>query len=179
MNLIRLVILTILASLYMSIAQASCQFDLNIGDDASIIEEKYGEPLPMFPGQGMLPIPAIEICPEQKLEDIAVEYVFLENKLAAIMMKVLNDGVTNHSEKLLLLNYVKKTYGNFDTGPNPKAYNSFEVWDEGQAIVVYKRMINMDNIIEEELYISNKEYDLKLGEFYNKLEEGTLDETEQ
>ena len=80
MNLIRIIILTILASLYMSIAQASCQFDLDIGDDASIIEEKYGEPLPMFPGQGMLPIPAIifwlsKIC---FMETIDLQIFFLK-----------------------------------------------------------------------------------------------------
>ena len=28
-----------------------------------------------------------------------------------------------------------------------------------------------DNIIDEEIFITNDEYDLKLGEFYNKIEE--------
>ena len=43
--------------------------------------------------------------------------------------------------------------------------------DDNQRIVVYKRMTNEEGMIEEELYISNKEYDQKLGAFYNKLEE--------
>ena len=35
-------------------------------------------------------------------------------------------------------------------------------------------MTNDEEIIEEELYISNKEYDQKLGEFYNQLEMDAL-----
>ena len=31
-------------------------------------------------------------------------------------------------------------------------------------------MFNEEDLIEEEIYISNKEYDQKLGKFYNKLE---------
>ena len=32
-------------------------------------------------------------------------------------------------------------------------------------------MYNQENLIDEEIFITNKEYDLKLGEFYNKIEE--------
>jgi hypothetical protein len=72
------------------------------------------------------------------------------------------------------MNYAKKVYGNFDTGNNPKAFNNFKVWDTNQKVIVYKRMTNDEEIIEEELYISNKEYDQKLGEFYNQLEMDAL-----
>ena len=37
-------------------------------------------------------------------------------------------------------------------------------------------MFSEENLIDEEIYISNKEYDLKLGEFYNKIEMGELEE---
>ena len=107
--------------------------------------------------------------------DIAVEYLFLgdpeNSRLAAIRMVVFNDGKNTVSDQLLLMNYAKKVYGDFDTGQNPKAFDNFNVWDNNQKIVVYKRMTNEEGMIEEELYISNKEYDQKLGAFYNKLEE--------
>ena len=91
--------------------------------------------------------------------------------MAAVRMIVFNDGKNTVSDQLLLMNYAKKVYGDFDTGQNPKAFDNFNVWDDNQRMVVYKRMTNEEGMIEEELYISNKEYDQKLGEFYNKLEE--------
>ena len=111
---------------------------------------------------------------------IAVEYIFLGEPdnmhLATLRMIVLNDGKNTESDKLTLMNYAKKVYGDFDTGFNPKAYNNFEVWENGQSIVVYKRTTNEDELIEEELYISNLEYDQKLGEFYNQMEMDQLKE---
>ena len=162
--------------LFLSNTLAECNFVINIGDKQTKIVEKFGEPMPMFKGQFMLPIPSTEVCPNDNLSyDIAVEYLFLgepeNSRLAAIRMIVFNDGKNTVSDQLLLMNYAKKVYGNFDTGQNPKAFNNFNVWDDNQRMVVYKRMTNEEGMIEEELYISNKEYDQKLGEFYNKLEE--------
>ena len=162
--------------LFISNTFAECNFVINIGDKQTKIVEKFGEPMPMFKGQFMLPIPSTEVCPNDNLSyDIAVEYLFLgepeNSRLAAIRMIVFNDGKNTVSDQLLLMNYAKKVYGNFDTGQNPKAFNNFNVWDDNQRMVVYKRMTNEEGMIEEELYISSKEYDQKLGEFYNKLEE--------
>ena len=162
--------------LFISNTFGECNFVINIGDKQTKIVEKFGEPMPMFKGQFMLPIPSTEVCPNDNLSyDIAVEYLFLgepeNSRLAAIRMIVFNDGKNTVSDQLLLMNYAKKVYGNFDTGQNPKAFNNFNVWDDNQRMVVYKRMTNEEGMIEEELYISNKEYDQKLGEFYNKLEE--------
>ena len=64
----------------------------------------------------------------------------------------------------------------FDTGNNPKAFNNFNVWDKNQKLVLYKRMTNEEELIEEELYITNKEYDQKLGDFYNQLEMNAMQE---
>ena len=165
-----LIILTAL-SLYVSAAEAACNFIIKIGDNKSKIVKEIAEPMPMFPGQSMLPVPSIEICPNDNLdEDIAIEYIFLEDTLAALRMVVLNDGKNTISDKLTLMNYAKKVYGNFDTGSNPKAYNNFQIWDKNKNIIIYKRMFNEEDLIEEEIYISNKEYDQKLGKFYNKLE---------
>ena len=38
-------------------------------------------------------------------------------------------------------------------------------------IILYKRLRNPKGRIEEEIYISNNEYDLKLGAFFNEIEE--------
>ena len=56
---------------------------------------------------------------------------------------------------------------------------NFMVWEKNNSIIIYKRMFNQENLIEEEIYISNKEYDQKLGEFYNKLEMNELEQEEK
>ena len=93
------------------------------------------------------------------------------SNLKAIKRDNNSKGSTNKLRSNDFDEYAKKVYGDFDTGQNPKAFDNFYVWDDNQRMVVYKRMTNEEGMIEEELYISNKEYDQKLGEFYNKLEE--------
>jgi hypothetical protein len=180
-KIIRLFLNFLILSLYISSAQAACDFIIKIGDKKTKIVEKIAEPMPTFIGQSMLPVPSTEICPNDNLHmDIAIEYIFLgepENeRLAAIRMVVLNDGKNTMSEKLTLMNYAKKVYGDFDTGQNPKIYNNFKVWEKNQNLIIYKRMFNEENLIEEEIYISNKKYDQQLGEFYNKIEMDELKE---
>ena len=59
----------------------------------------------------------------------------------------------------------------FDTGENPAIYNNFASWETFGKIILYKRLRNPKGRIEEEIYISNNEYDLKLGAFFNEIEE--------
>ena len=172
----KLLIIAIALVFNISSSQAACNFIINIGEKGTKVFNKFAMPMPTFNGQFMLPIQSTEVCPNDNLgEMIAVEYVFLgENEedanLAAIRMVVLNDDKNTESEKLTLMNYAKKVYGDFDTGQNPKAFNNFYVWEKNQNLIIYKRMLNPENLIEEEIMITNDEYDRKLGEFYNNLE---------
>ena len=173
-NLMKFFIIFLLTTTY---ANAACDFIIDIGDKGKKLFDKFAPPMPMFEGQYMLPIPSNEVCPnEQSLNEmIAIEYVFLGEKeessnLAAIRMIALNDGKNTESNKLTLMNYAKKVYGNFDTGQNPKIFNSYNVWEKGDKIILYQRLIDPDEMINEEIYISNQEYDEKLGIFYSKLE---------
>ena len=173
----KLLILILALSFKMGAVQAACDFIINIGDKSTKIVEKFAEPMPMFMGQFMLPVQSPELCPNDNLNEmIAVEYVFLGEsletaRLAAIRMIALNDGQNTESDKLTLMNYAKKVYGDFDTGQNPSAFNNFYAWKKNRNLIIYKRMYNEENLIDEEIFITNDEYDLKLGEFYNKLEE--------
>ena len=173
----KLLILILALTFKIGAVQAACDFIINIGDKSTKIVEKFAEPMPMFMGQFMLPVQSPELCPNDNLNDmIAVEYVFLGEsletaRLAAIRMITLNDGQNTESDKLTLMNYAKKVYGDFDTGQNPSAFNNFYAWEKNKNLIIYKRMYNEENLIDEEIFITNDEYDLKLGEFYNKLEE--------
>ena len=163
--------------IYVSPANAACDFIINIGDKGGKLFEKFAIPMLMFEGQFMLPVQAPELCPNDNLNDmIAVEYVFLGEteetaNLAAIRMIALNDGENTESNKLTLMNYAKKVYGDFDTGQNPQIFNNFYVWEKNNKLIIYKRLLDQENLVDEEIFITNDEYDMKLGEFYNKLEQ--------
>jgi hypothetical protein len=173
----KLLILILVLTFKIGAVQAACDFIINIGDKSTKIVEKFSEPMPMFKGQFMLPVQSPELCPNDNLSEmIAVEYVFLGEsietaQLAAIRMIALNDGQNTESDKLTLMNYAKKVYGDFDTGQNPSVFNNFYAWEKNQNLIIYKRMYNQENLIDEEIFITNNEYDLKLGEFYNELEQ--------
>jgi hypothetical protein len=68
------------------------------------------------------------------------------------------------------MNYVKKTYGDFETTNNPKAYNGFEIFEKTNYFVVYQRLPGDDGIMNEEIYISTPTLDEKLGKFYSDKE---------
>ena len=172
----RLVQFFIIFFLFSVPANAACDFMIKIGEKGTKVFEKFAVPLPGFKGMWYMPVQSPEVCPNDNLnENIAVEYVFLgdkheQAKLAAIRMIVLNDGRNTENNKLTLMNYAKKVYGDFDTGQNPKIFNSYNVWEKGDKIIVYQRLIDPEELINEEIYISNKEYDEKLGIFYSNIE---------
>ena len=174
-NLIKFFVIFFLTTTY---ANAACDFIIDIGDKGQKLFDKFAPPMPMFEGQYMLPLPSDEVCPnEQSLNEmIAIEYVFLGEKeessnLAAIRMIALNDGKNTEANKLTLMNYAKKVYGDFDTGQNPQIFNNFYAWEKNNKLVIYKRLLNSENLVDEEIFITNDEYDMKLGEFYYKLEQ--------
>ena len=172
MNLIKKLFYIILFTIFIFSVNAACKFDLNFGDDFSKIENKYGPALPaMFPEIKILPVQTTKICPNEKLENIATEYRFLNDKLAAINLVVLNDENNTTSNKLTLLKYVKKNFGQFDTGQSEEDFRGYHVFEKGSYFAVYQKTDGENNIIFEEIYISNNKYDKLLGEFYNSKEE--------
>ena len=157
-NLIKFIIIF---SILSTPVQAACDFLIDIGDSGKKIFDKFGPPLPGFKGQFYMPVQSPELCPNDNLnDDIAVEYVFLGEtedaaKLAAIRMIVMNDGKNTENNKLTLMRYVKKVYGDFDTGQNPQIFDSFKIWEKSNNdVIVYKRMLGEEELFEEELMIT-------------------------
>ena len=77
-------------------ANAACKFDLEFGEDASKVENRYGLPMPMQSEKlsNLIGI-ADEVCPNQRLKDVAIDYRFINNKLAAINLVTLNSDDDN------------------------------------------------------------------------------------
>ena len=167
----------IILFIYILPVNAACDFMVDIGEKGGKLFNKYGPPFPDFPGSFIMPLLATEMCPNDNLNDaIAIEYMFLGEKpedavLAGIKMVVLNDEKNTESNKLTLMKYAKKVYGDFDTGQNPQIYNDFNIWETTNKFILYMRTYEEGDRISEQLFISTKGYDKKLGEFYDKVEE--------
>ena len=157
-------------------ANAACKFDLDFGEDISKIQDKYGPAMPLenFGEDELSMVIAVadEVCPNHRLKDVAIEYRFLNDKLAAVNLISLNtESDTKKSEKLTIMKYVKRNYGDFDTGQTPTSYLGYEVFEKTKQFIVYQRTLDDLGFIEEQMYLSNKKYDELLGIFYNQLEE--------
>ena len=155
--------------IFHTFAFAACDVKAKFGEKKDVFEKKEiaGRAFPSeYPGLEIYPILANDICPNEKLDDIAIEYRFLYDELIAINFIALNDDRNIPSEKLTLMNYVKKTYGDFDTTNNPKAYNDFHVFEKSNWFVVYQRLPGEGGIMDEQMYLSTPAFDEKLGRFY-------------
>ena len=71
----------------------------------------------------------------------------------------------------IMTRYLKRNYGDFDTGQTPTSYLGYEVFEKTKQFIVYQRILDDLGFIEEQMYLSNKKYDELLGIFYNQLEE--------
>ena len=154
---------------FQTFAIAACDVKAKFGDKKEVLEKKefIGRPFPLeYVGLEVYPVLANDVCPNEKLDDIGIEYRFLYDELIAINFVAINDDRNIPTEKLTLMNYVKKTYGDFDTTNNPKAYNDFHVFEKSNLFVVYQRLPGDDGIMNEQMYLSTPEFDEKLGQFY-------------
>ena len=101
---------------------------------------------------------------------MGIEYRFLNDELVAVNFVALNDDRNLVTEKLTLMNYVKKNYQNFDTGNNPNAYEGIELLEKTNLFIVYQRLTGDDGIKNEQIYLSTPELDEKLSKFYAEKE---------
>ena len=169
----KIILLVSFLILSISSAQAVCDFQAELGERKSKFEKRkfQSRGFPMeHVGLEVFPILAEDVCSNQKLEEIGIEYKFLNDELIAINMIALNGRDNSVSEKLTLMNYAKNNYGAFDTTQNPRAYSGFEIYEKSNQFIVYQRLPGDDGIMNEQIYITTKELDAKLMNFYTKME---------
>ena len=172
-NKIILIVSFFILTLSVTSVQAVCDFQAELGEKKSKFEKRkfQSRGFPMeHVGLEVFPILAEDVCSNQKLEEIGIEYKFLNDELIAINMVALNGRDNSVSEKLTLMNYAKNNYGAFDTTQNPRAYSGFEIYEKSNQFIVYQRLPGDDGIMNEQIYITTKELDAKLMNFYTKME---------
>ncbi len=159
--------------LSISHAYSACDLIAEFGEKKEVFEKREiaTRPFPMeYPELEVYPILANDVCPNQKLNDVGIEYKFLNDELIAVNFVALNDDRNLVTEKLTLMNYVKKNYQKFDTGNNPNSYEGVEVIEKTNLFIVYQRLTGDDGIKDEQIYISTPQLDEKLVKFYAKKE---------
>ena len=159
--------------LSINFAYSACDLIAEFGEKKEVFEKREfaSRPFPMeYAELDVYPILANDVCPNQKLNDVGIEYRFLNNELVAINFVALNDDRNLVTENLTLMNYVKKNYQKFDTGNNPNSYEGVEVIEKTNLFIVYQRLTGDDGIKNEQIYISTPKLDEKLSKFYAKKE---------
>ncbi len=154
-------------------AYSACDLIAEFGEKKEVFEKREiaTRPFPMeYSELDVYPVLANDVCPNQKLNDVGIEYRFLNDELVAINFVALNDDRNLVTEKLTLMNYVKKNYQKFDTGNNPNSYEGVEVIEKTNLFIVYQRLTDDDGIKNEQIYISTPKLDEKLSKFYAKKE---------
>ena len=96
---------------FISTAQSACNLIAEFGEKKEVFEKREiaARPFPMeYPELDIYPVLADDICPNERLKDVGIEYRFLNDELIAVNFVALNDDRNLVTEKLTLMNYVKK-----------------------------------------------------------------------
>ena len=164
MKFSRLLIVSVLATFFQfNSVSAECIFGPMLGDDISKVEEKYGPADEISDKESIISTMIDDICPGDNLGNSIFEMQFVEGQLVSFSIVVSNGQDNAESKKMLLYNYVEKNYGKFNSSKNPEDWTGFKVWRESDDIIIYKKMYYLQNILEEELFITNKKSKALIG----------------
>ena len=179
MRTIKTFIFSFIFILFLNNLSNACDFlGINIGGNKSEIEKFFG---PVNDLDGMtadpentdedtyeddeqktregltLSAPIDDFCPNSNLGNVIIHALILEDKIAGIVIEVLNGANNDESKKRLLYNYVTSNYGSIEGGDNPNWQGS-KKWSIGDKEILYDKIYLTENYLVEELQITNLEY---------------------
>ena len=179
MSAIKTFIFSFIFILFLNNLSNACDFlGINIGGNKSEIEKYFG---PANDLDGMtadpentdedtyeddeqktregltLSAPIDDFCPNSNLGNVIIHALILEDKIAGIVIEVLNGANNDESKKRLLYNYVTSNYGSIEGGDNPNWQGS-KKWSIGGREILYDKIYLTENYLVEELQITNLEY---------------------
>ena len=179
MRAIKTFIFSFIFILFLNNLSNACDFlGINIGGNKSEIEKFFG---PVNDLDGMtadpentdedtyeddeqktregltLSAPIDDFCPNSNLGNVIIHALIVEDKIAGIVIEVLNGANNDESKKRLLYNYVTSNYGSIEGGDNPNWQGS-KKWSIGGREIIYDKIYLTENYLVEELQITNLEY---------------------
>ena len=179
MRAIKTFIFSFIFILFLNNLSNACDFlGINIGGNKSEIEKYFG---PVNDLDGMtadpentdedtyeddeqktregltLSAPIDDFCPNSNLGNVIIHALILEDKIAGIVIEVLNGANNDESKKRLLYNYVTSNYGSIEGGDNPN-WEGSKKWSIGGKEILYDKIYLTENYLVEELQITNLKY---------------------
>jgi len=179
MSAIKTFIFSFIFILFLNNLSNACDFlGINIGGNKSEIEKFFG---PVNDLDGMtadpentdedtyeddeqktregltLSAPIDDFCPNSNLGNVIIHALILEDKIAGIVIEVLNGANNDESKKRLLYNYVTSNYGSIEGGDNPN-WEGSKKWSIGGREIMYDKIYLAENYLLEELQITNLKY---------------------
>ena len=179
MRAIKTFIFSFIFILFLNNLSNACDFlGINIGGNKSEIEKFFG---PVNDLDGMtadpentdedtyeddeqktregltLSAPIDDFCPNSNLGNVIIHALILEDKIAGIVIEVLNGANNDESKKRLLYNYVTSNYGSIEGGDNPN-WEGSRYWNIGGREILYTKVYLTENYLVEDLQITNSEY---------------------
>ena len=179
MSAIKTFIFSFIFILFLNNLSNACDFlGINIGGNKSEIEKYFGpvndldwmtadpentdedtyEDDEQKTREGLtLSAPIDDFCPNSNLGNVIIHALILEDKIAGIVIEVLNGANNDESKKRLLYNYVTSNYGSIEGGDNPN-WEGSKKWSIGGKEILYDKIYLTENYLVEELQITNLEY---------------------
>ena len=179
MSAIKTFIFSFIFILFLNNLSNACDFlGINIGGNKSEIEKYFGaindldgmtadpentdeetyEDDEQKTREGLtLSAPIDDFCPDSNLGNAIIHAHILEDKIAAIVIEVLNGANNDESKKRLLYNYVTSNYGSIEGGDNPN-WEGSKKWSIGGKEILYDKIYLTENYLVEELQITNLKY---------------------
>lgn len=179
MRTIKTFIFSFIFILFLNNLSNACDFlGINIGGNKSEIEKYFGaindldgmtadpentdeetyEDDEQKTREGLtLSAPIDDFCPNSNLGNVIIHALILEDKIAGIVIEVLNGANNDESKKRLLYNYVTSNYGSIEGGDNPN-WEGSKKWSIGGKEILYDKIYLTENYLVEELQITNLKY---------------------
>jgi hypothetical protein len=163
MQILKIASISLVFLIGLNKASLACDFlSINIGGHKSEIEQYFGliesdeENAEELNDVTTVSMEIDSFCPNSNLGDSFIHAFIVNDKIAGILIEVLN-GTNNESKKQLLYNYVISNYGNIENSSRPD-WTGYKAWNIGGKEIIYGKWYEREKFLIEELQISNAEY---------------------
>ena len=164
MQLLKITSISLLFLLALNKASFACDLlSINIGGNKSEIEKYFG-PIETDEENAEEPNDVTTVsteidrfCPNSNLGDSSIRAFIVNDKIAGIIIEVLNGTNNEESKKQLLYNYVISNYGKIENSSRPD-WTGYKAWKIGGKELIYGKWYYRKKFLIEELQISNAEY---------------------
>ena len=164
MQILKIATISLVFLLGLNKVSFACDFlSINIGGHKSEIEQYFGTIEPNEENAEELndvTTVSMEIdsfCPNSNLGDSFIRAFIVNDKIAGILIEVLNGTNNEESKKQLLYNYVISNYGKIENSSRPD-WTGYKAWKIGGKEIIYGKWYYRKKFLIEELQISNAEY---------------------